>query len=320
MQKKKKLCVIFITCCLLISIFSVSANASVFYSQHNNALGTQWSITHLDSLYFPNMATCSSYCGSYNKCRNTPLYASTSFSGEYYQLDKPHLRKWGCYVTSIAMVLRNMNVTTVMPQYDVRTGGYGYLYADPYTVTMANAYWPTITWNSESGRYEALSYTSFHSPVYISSYNYIASSFGKNIYEVSFSGMDAATIAFNLDYYINQNPEGVLVSFEDHMMVFTESYYNGSIIMKSDSAQELKLASPVRLTPENEHLYRDSIPTIDSIQSRSVTRNSHYDGMFRCCDPAADTEADGNNVWFTQCEKYDSKGGIENIIRIRYFD
>ena len=51
-----------------------------WYSQHDNTVGTTWSRTNLDNLYFPNMGICSTYCTTSNpKCSKTPLYASTSF-------------------------------------------------------------------------------------------------------------------------------------------------------------------------------------------------------------------------------------------------
>lgn len=43
----------------------------------------------------------------------------------------------GCGLTSMAMILHNMNAQTKNKIYDLRTGYTGYMYADPYTVFMA---------------------------------------------------------------------------------------------------------------------------------------------------------------------------------------
>lgn len=79
------------------------------------------------------------------KDNNKTWYSQTKANGsesEYnnYNLSSSftsRMAKDGCALTSIAMVLHNMNAKTKDKIYDSRTGYTGYMYADPYIVFMA---------------------------------------------------------------------------------------------------------------------------------------------------------------------------------------
>ena len=113
-----------------------------WYSQYIGQAGTsyaQWNTDKLDKLYFP---------GSTRKTNSFITdQASESTRG------KAGIMSTGCFIASTAMVLRNMGKT--MNGYDFRTGFTGPLYADPYTVTLANVQrtGKEVVQDSGTGRY-----------------------------------------------------------------------------------------------------------------------------------------------------------------------
>ena len=94
-----------------------------WYSQYTGKAGTynaQWNTNKLDNLYFPQ----SSYNGSCFIKDQTVEHGNAGIMSR------------GCFISSTAMVLRNMGKT--MNGTDFRTGFVGPLFADPFTVTLAN--------------------------------------------------------------------------------------------------------------------------------------------------------------------------------------
>ena len=310
-----------VTFATMSSIQNLATSSSTWYSQYDNTVGTTWSMTDLNKLYFPNIGTCS-YCGTVHKCANTPLYASTSFVGTSTQLAQPHLRMFGCNMASAAMVLKNLGATTSSTRYDLRTKTSYNLAADPYTVTMANIGWLSTTYNSNNTHYEITGYTAVNTPCYVSYWYNIANSFGKTAYNVDFSTLSTDSKAYNLDYYIKQNPEGILVRINgSHTLVFTASNYTSGSNYSS-SLNNNVLAPAVEITQENQYLYEDEgISNIYSVPKVSnIGINSTYDSMFYCCDPATGQASKGDNVLFTSSYSYLTYGGIENINWIRFFN
>lgn len=325
LQKTFKTAISFILVLTLFVSVAITSSASVWFSQHRNDVGTTWSITNLNQLYVPNIGDCS-YCSNGLECSNTPIYASlSSYSQGANMLSSPHLRKFGCNVAAAAMALRNMNATTISMQYDVRTLSSGYLSADPFTVMMANTGWQPITYDANTGRFLMLGYTASETPCYVQSWYTIASSFGKTAYTVEFDGDTASHIAYNIDYYLDQNPEGVLVRFQSgssyHTVLFTASNYTGS---RASVLNNIAIESPIAITAQNDYLYVDeAISDIETLHLSPFTRSatsSAYDSMFYCCDPATGQASKGDNVIFTSSYTYGVYGGLSNVIWMRFFD
>ena len=97
-----------------------------WYSQHSGRSGSQvfWNSEKLDKLYFPQ----------------STAYGNVKFisdiTADHATTSRSDLMDRGCFIASTAMVLRNMQKT--MNGTDFRTGFIGPLYADPFTVTLAN--------------------------------------------------------------------------------------------------------------------------------------------------------------------------------------
>lgn len=120
----------------------------------------------------------------------------------------------GCAITSIAMVLHNMNAKTTQKITDYRTGYYGYMYADPFTVYMAhnnvtsisNPYTPSY---SIDLRY----YDDDNGVTHVSN---IESYFGKTITVHSGNINDAKN-------ELAAHPQGVIIRFPGHYVVMSPS-------------------------------------------------------------------------------------------------
>lgn len=121
-------------CVLLSRILNFPEVDNAWYSSGDAEIGTTWKARNCDNLYVGGSAA--------------PLYVQYSGS---------RLSDAGCVITSMAMLINNVNGKTVSQQQDIRTGSLSknkYLTADPYSVVMANMNFPTITKNSQ-GRYVA---------------------------------------------------------------------------------------------------------------------------------------------------------------------
>lgn len=176
----------------LVTVSDITANT--WYSQHNVENGG-WDAASLSKLYF--------YAGgSYKR------FIVNRFNGTSDWMDE------GCYLTSIAMVLHNLDARLTVG-YDFRTGKSGNLEADPYTVALAN----TGNTGSLNG-----SGTLYNNPIYVVD-SLICSRFnvdGKPITETTTYNVSKKAIKEALD----RHPEGVIVWFKNykdqHYIVFTE--------------------------------------------------------------------------------------------------
>ena len=189
---------------LLSRILTFPEVDNAWYASGDAEIGTTWKARNCDNLYVGHYAT--------------PIYL---------QYGGGRLSDAGCVITSMAMLINNVNGKTVSPQQDIRTGSLAknkYLTADPYSVVMANMDFPTITKNSQ-GRYVA-SYSEDPVRAYPSR---ITSHFGVTRIEEqrpsnvqSDYGMTMWLIQL-LDTY----PDGLEVRFEEkeHTMVFYKSNF-----------------------------------------------------------------------------------------------
>lgn len=258
-----------------------------WYSQQDNTKGRSWSATNLNNLYFPNMAYDADCCGSnsaQSKCRNSPLYLNSDTGSP---LTRGHIGSWGCHMSSLAMLLKNMDISTANGHYDVRTGTTHSMAADPYTVTMANINFLSATTNSNNSHLEILGYTSANSPV----------SFVENRLNVPFGvtlsrklepeSRDKRVIAEWLDGLLDNHPEGILIRITDangkeqHSLVMIRSNYDDSETYTDDE----------------------------------------LDSLFICYDPGTSQDNKGNACEYDEtygCQTY--KGGIERIKYARYFE
>lgn len=284
-----------------------------WFSQVGSNYGTTWNSTNLDNLYFPNMASCSD-CESVYKCANTPLYTTTAYSPAPNQLIKGHINYWGCSISSMAMVLRNMGAT-VSNKYDIRTGTTGNLDADPFTVTMANISWPEITLGSNN-HYEITSYTSESSPMVANWYT-IASSFGKTAYEVNLTNKNNLEKADILAYHVKANPEGIVVRTSGHTLVFTQTTHE----ISEDSLLYARLPAPIEITQSNEvAIALAEFADMQNAYSVRAVSSTEYDSEFICYDPGTSQSALGNGVIFSNSYTARNIGGIDRITKIYYID
>lgn len=284
--------------------------AHTWYSQVTSEGGSfNWDRSKLNNLYFPNMQSCR-YCESQMKCSHTPFWTSSSYSPAPNQLEVGHMNKWGCFVTSYAMVLRNLNATTTVQRTDFRTNTTGRLQADPFIVTMVNLNWPQIM--NQNGRYEISSYAAADSPVTIQSHSSIANAFGKTYISHDFASLTTPEArASELTRLIEENPAGVIVRFDGHSMVFAHSSYQGN--RQATAWEPLTVGTVV--TPENERqvLGPDFYTVHDEKECPVEITGTDYDAHFTVYDPAASTSAKGEGVPLPSAYSYTKYGGIDNI-------
>lgn len=136
-------------------ISPIQESSHTWYTQKNNCTNDGyilWLGDKLDNLYFDfNMEKPFFINGSQNDFMSS-----------------------GCAITSIAMVLCNMNCVPKVPLHDFRTGFYGYSYVDPFIVAMANiGTHDEPVWNGS--RYV---YSTELNPIYIYDPSNIAKYFG----------------------------------------------------------------------------------------------------------------------------------------------
>lgn len=290
-------------------------NTTTWFSQFNSGVGATWNSSNLSNLYLPNMDICSDYCDSVGKCANTPMYTTSAYSATSNQLEAGHINKFGCSVSSLAMIFRNMDATTTENKYDFRNSTSTNQAADPFTVTMANIDWPTITFNDSNSRYEITSYTSSYSPTYVY-WAKIANTFGVTATKVSLANKTTAQKADILAQYINDNPEGILVRVANsHSLIFTGTTHIISSSVRSYLLEEI----PVTLENEVEIVNQEYIDELNSAALTSVT-STVYDGQFTCYDPGTTDSSKGNGVTFDNSWTASYYGGIDKVTYIYYFD
>ena len=124
----------------------------------------------------------------------------------------------GCVIASCAMVLRNMNKTTIATKSDFRTGYAGRLYADPYTVMLGNI---GSTGNVvNNGTYYSLP-NAPADPVYAYG-STIGSAFGATYNSQTLPGTTSGNVAA-IANALQSHPQGVIVRFAGkHDIVITQ--------------------------------------------------------------------------------------------------
>ena len=294
-----------------------ASTSTTWFSQKNSSLGTTWDSTNLTSLYFPNMSSCDKYCGGVNKCANTPFYTVPGSVAQSNQLSMGHINMFGCNVSSMATIFRNLGATTVNNKYDFRNGTTAKQIADPFTVTMANMLWPTITERTNGGTtiYEITSYTSEDNPTYTYWYN-VCNAFGLTPHKVDLSGYEPDEKADIIAYYLEQNPEGVLVRVANsHSIVFTDTTHEVS------SSLRMSMPEAIELTPDNQMDIIAQERQAEELRVASIAVSStDYDGLFTCYDPGATEAAEGMGVPYDESYAADKYGGVDVINYIYYFD
>lgn len=282
--------------------------ATTWFSQKSSGVGTTWNSTYLSSLYCPNMSTvgCND-CSNGIICANIPWYTISDQSG--------HINKWGCSACSLGMIFRNLGATTTVAREDFRTGTISNLSADPFTIAMANINWPTIT--TSSSKYVITSHKESYSPVY-PYWDRIANSFGLNAYKVSINSTDAAEIADILAYYIDANPEGILVRISgSHSLVFTDTTHTISATFNPEEYEVIKLTSL-----NEEYVLKTELEQEQALSSRALfaTTSTDYDSKFICYDPVTTDITKGCNVPYDDSWTAGYYGGIDLVNYIYYFD
>lgn len=302
------------------STLHTSAASTTWYSQLSSSSGSTWSSTKLDKLYFPNLTYCTD-CGSTTlyKCRHTPFYTTSSYTPANNQLNKGHMNKWGCNMCSIAMIFKNMGATTKNSRYDFRNGTSKKQSADPFTVSMANMGWPSVAYSSADKVYNITSYTTSGGPCY-TFWATAAGEFGKSAYKVDFKNLTAKQKADTIAYYLDKNPEGILVRVGNtHSLVFTDTTHPVPTNPAAKSASYIP--EPILLTQENESAiaYEEYLASENAVMSRAVTTTT-YDSKFTCYDPGTTQSTKGNGVTYNNSYSAGVYGGIDNVNFIYYFD
>lgn len=202
----------------------------------------------------------------------------------------------GCFVSSYAMVLKNLGATTTQSRYDVRTGLTTILQPDPFTVTLANTQWPSITLDA-NGKYVA---DTIASPVSCIHSN-IVGGFGKTYtrYAMPASNLEKAKL---IAYLLSLNPEGIIVYFENssnsHAIVFTATTYEVPIgyqpptpssLLSADDAEMESYISEAQVSAWEASLKRNS----NNVTSAASTE---YDNLFTVYDPG---KSNGAGILFS---------------------
>lgn len=155
-----------------------------------------WNTKFLDNLYFNNGTKPFMVNGTSSNTKNDWMYT-------------------GCFLSSIAMVLRNMNAK--MNGFDFRRAGYeGPMIADPYTVMLANIgkTGSEITVSNDKYYFNGVK----SDPTDVARYQ-IAAAFGKTWNEEILSGTVANKVN-QIAAKLASNPEGVIVAFSNpHFVV-----------------------------------------------------------------------------------------------------
>lgn len=112
----------------------------------------------------------------------------------------------GCALACMAMVLNNLGAQTKNPIEDFRTDYYGYSYADPFTVTMANIGVTTApTWDGKT-----YTYTQSSNPMRLDRPDLVAEYFNKT------AKNDTTTKTFEgIKEKLSEYPKGIVVQFNN---------------------------------------------------------------------------------------------------------
>lgn len=194
-----------------------------WYSQVNSTVNKhEWNNNHLNRLY-----------GN---------YSSKVFIDDNY--NTPDIMSSGCAISSIAMVLHNMNAKTSVAFTDFRTGFKGYMYADPFTVYLAHNGLTSAPIESNS-RFEyndksiELRYYDVNTSAGTKKVQNIGSYFNKNIVVHSGTLSDAKA-------QLSSHPQGVIIRFNKSgnshyvVMVPSNTDSNGYVIYDPGTQTESK--------------------------------------------------------------------------------
>ena len=219
-----------------------------------------------------------------------------------------NLSQWGCFVCSFAMVLSNLNKTTVrqIPNVMAANGSSipnEYMPAQPYTIMWANttpentAYsLNTIgtTFTYQNGKYITASNAS---DMCFRDRSAIGLLFGVTVkcYDInSFSTEEKKNAIAN---FLSRNPEGIILVFDNtvkkqHAMVITETTYSGTYVESYEYLDPTVFPSPSRSSASNiknlEDYDRDSFKAqiFNSTTRTSEDTVAFSDGdMFTAYDP-----------------------------------
>lgn len=297
--------------------YPTTPTSTTWFSQKNSSLGTTWNSANLTSLYFPNMTNCKDYCNGVFKCANTPCYTTASYSPTSTQLNMGHINKFGCNMSSMAMIFRNLGATTSSSKYDFRSGTNMNQPADPFTLTMANIGWPTITQNTVNGvaRYEITSYATTYNPTY-TRWATACAAFGLTPYKIEFTNLDEDVKADIMAYYLARNPEGILVRVSNsHSIVFTDTTHT------VPTSADPSWPQPYRVTASNEvEILKQEIEQEQNSVARAAVSVTDFDSKFTCYDPGTSNALKGNGVTYNNSWTASYYGGIDQVVYIYYFD
>ena len=269
---KKCVIRIFSIAIAIVMLTCLCSATSYIYFTHDRE--PNFEITNLDKLHYGNV--------------NSPTW-----------LDRIH--EDGCFITSYAMILRNIGKTTVGSETDIRNGTTGSLQADPFTVTFANTDFAEI---STVGSKYVSSYSS--DPV-VTNINTITENFNASSFEVSFSGMTEQQIAENLAFYINAYPQGVGIVLNNstqgkHLIVgvdetYTETFGSSASLLSGNIAPMIPISAD---EPDFESVeclasyrYRNGLVS-ENLASTDSTTSSTYESYFIVCDPINYATQPGN--------------------------
>lgn len=125
----------------------------------------------------------------------------------------------GCHLSSIAMILANMDVYTNSQKYDVRFGADKYIFADPYAAAMANL--NLTDWSiAADGVLEG----NLSNPMN-AVYDYIKNTFNVLVQEEENIGSTAREKAQYISNMLAQHDGGVILRFSTHSIVAVSSSY-----------------------------------------------------------------------------------------------
>ena len=301
------------------TINSTNKPTHVWFCQSNAEVGTTWGYGKLNNLYFPNISYNVNVDNNLTDMwRITPLYTLSSFVPEAGQLEKGHINKYGCSITSIAMIFHNLGAITQTSKYDFRSGASSQLVADPFSIVMANVGWQNITYNTGNSHFEITNYQNYQSPAF-PYWGTIASAFGKTATRIDLTGMTSLQKADIIATYVNNHPEGILVRVDDrHSVVFTDTTHTISSSLNGMEIEE------IIITEENEHeiSYKEYLREREAAESLNMPRNissTIYDSEFTCYDPGTQYASQGNGVLYSNSFAASQYGGIDMVTYIYFF-
>ena len=294
----------------VITNYSVAAN-STYYVEARSASG--YSTTEYYALrckWYP----ADGFTYYYNKNPNSTIggfsvnnMTGLMNTGGYNIVER--IKDVGCYIAAYAMILRNLNKTTMSAYYDPRTNTNRIMEADPISLSLANMGFPTMNSNGQLN--------SSADPASIQSFGGLANSFGTSFtrYNVSALENDVQRIVA-ITYYLSLHPEGIMLRFHNgsfgHTIVAVGSSYVASET-EIDLVEEL-------ITVEFAYAYEEDDYSLMNIMEVSIAAekyiNDNNGGSFiTVYEPARICSNDGSstltNTWLSEHFSWDDFQYIE---------